>query len=135
MNVRRRTCTPIAAMASALALAVAPVAAQQTLSLAFSWAGTAACAPGPPAFRVGDVPAGTAALRFTMHDEQAPDYPHGGGTVRWTGNHVIPAGAFRYRGPCPPQGARHLYRWTVEALSGSGQVLATGSAERPFPPG
>src|SRR5690242_19709911 len=94
------------------------------LEIQFSWAGIAPCSAAPPAFRIRNVPPGTESLRFTMRDLQAPDYPHGGGRVRWSGNPAIAAGAFRYNGPCPPPGTRHVYRWTVQALAASGRVLS-----------
>lgn len=111
-----------------------PAADPAVLGLAFSWHGVPRCTQAPPAFRVTGVPPGTATLRFRMHDLQKPDYPHGGGTVPWRGDPNIPAGAFRYHGPCPPPGATHQYRWTVQALSASDHVLGEGSRTEPFPP-
>jgi phosphatidylethanolamine-binding protein (PEBP) family uncharacterized protein len=66
-----------------------------------------------------------------MTDLDVPDYPHGGGTVAYTGSGGLPYGAFRYRGPCPP--SPHVYRMTAEALDGSGKVLATATAKKRFP--
>ncbi len=100
----------------------------------FSWQGVPACTHQPPAFGLRDVPPGTTALRFSMQDLQAPNYPHGGGMVRYTGSSAIPAGAFAYNGPCPPPGAHHTYRWTVQALSSGGRVLAQTAVEHQFPP-
>lgn len=104
------------------------------IGLSFSWAGTGRCFdPQPPAFRLSEVPAGTRILRFQMTDLDAPHFMHGGGDVAWSGQAVIPRGAFTYRGPCPP-GGQHRYRWTVTALGAGGAALGSGSATQPFPP-
>jgi phosphatidylethanolamine-binding protein (PEBP) family uncharacterized protein len=103
------------------------------MGLNFSWSGTTACSGRSPAFTVSSVPKGTSKLRFNMVDLDVPNYPHGGGTVAYTGGGSIPAGAFGYTGPCPPSG-RHNYRWTVQALDDSGKTLATATATKPFPP-
>jgi hypothetical protein len=115
-------------------LLFAPPATAAGLQAQFTWQGAPACSHTPPAFTVRDVPPRTAALRFTMHDLQVPAYPHGGGTVRYTGSPDIPPGAFDYNGPCPPPGSRHQYRWTVEALDAAGRVLARTAVTHAFPP-
>ncbi len=103
-----------------------------TLGVDFSWAETSGCfAPESPAFTVSNVPKGTEYLRFEMTDLDAPDFEHGGGTVRYSGPEV-PRGAFRYKGPCPPSGA-HNYRWDVTALDASrSKVLGRGSKALPY---
>ena len=68
-----------------------------------------------------------------MTDLNMPTFHHGGSTVAYTGN-VVTRGAVAYTGPCPPQGERHNYRWTVQALDPGGKVLGKGSAEAMFPP-
>ena len=68
-----------------------------------------------------------------MTDLNMPTFHHGGSTVAYTGN-VVNRGAVTYTGPCPPQGERHTYRWTVQALDPGGKVLGKGSAEAMFPP-
>lgn len=109
-----------------------------TVSLSFSWGKTPPCGTGSPsvvaspAFKVGGVPKGTKTLRFLMTDLDARGYHHGGGSAPYAGKSSVPAGAFRYKGPCPPSGA-HTYQWSVEALDAGGRVLATGSARRRFP--
>lgn len=113
-------------------LSPAPVAA---MSLEFSWDGYARCTTGSPAFRLGDVPTGTAQLSFKMVDLKVPSYPHGGGRVAYQdGTTMIGAGAIAAQGPCPPEGERHDYQWTVQALDGTGKVLASATAVRKFPP-
>ena len=130
--MRRRVCL-------AAVLALAPIAAgsaqPQRFAVDFTWAGTQSCfEPQSPPFILSSVPPGTTQLRFLMQDLDAPDYPHGGGTIAYSGQSSVPRGAFSYRGPCPPRG-RHRYRWTVEAFDAAGRTLATAVAVRPFPPG
>jgi len=117
-----------------LALAILAIASPAfAMSASFSWNGIAACSGPSPAFTVSGAPAGTASLRFAMRDQNVPDYNHGGGTVSFAGGKVA-QGAISYRGPCPPGGQTHLYIWTIEALDGSGKVLATTTAQGKFPP-
>ena len=102
------------------------------MSMSFTWGPTKQCfdSKSPPITLKG-VPKGTAKLRFRMIDADAPNYPHGGGTVSWTGKGSLPYGAFRYKGPCPPR--PHTYQFTAEALDKSGKVLATARARKRFP--
>ena len=103
------------------------------LSVAFEWSSADKCATSSPAFTVSGVPEGTAKLKFKMTDLDVPSYNHGGGTVAFNGDQ-IPAGAFTYKGPCPPSGS-HDYQWKVEALNAAGDtILGRGEATRPFPP-
>lgn len=105
-----------------------------TLSVDFSWSGIPACSSRPPAFAIGNIPAGTKTLAFNLTDLNVPTFHHGGGTVAYTGNGDIPAGAFTYTGPCPPSGS-HEYRWDVRAINAAGDtILGEGSATKPFPP-
>jgi phosphatidylethanolamine-binding protein (PEBP) family uncharacterized protein len=115
---------------AAIALGPSPAFA---MSASFSWAGVAACSGPSPAFTVTGAPAGTANLRFVMHDQNVPDFNHGGGTVPLAGGKVA-QGAISYRGPCPPGGETHVYVWTIEALDASGKVLATTTTQGRFPP-
>jgi len=103
------------------------------ISLHFSWNGIPACASTSPMFELGGVPADTKLLNFTMTDLDVPTFHHGGSSVLYTGN-VVKQGAITYTGPCPPQGQRHTYRWTVQALDAAGKVLGKGTAEAKFPP-
>lgn len=122
----------VAAAALAGAIATAPaLAAGMTVS--FDWGPTKKCFdPKSPPFRVSGVPAGTKTLTFTMVDRDAVDFHHGGGKVAYAGQNQIPYGAFRYKGPCPPQGS-HTYAWTVKALDAGGKILATENVEKRFP--
>jgi len=107
-------------------------AAASAMGLAFAWGPTQKCFdPKSPPMTVSAVPSGAKKLRVHMTDLDAPDYPHGGGTVAYNGNGKLAYGAFHYRGPCPP--SPHTYRMTVEALDGSGKVLATATARKRFP--
>ncbi len=111
-----------------------PHAQPSTFAVDFSWEGTASCFdPKSPPFSLTGVPAGTKTLKFAMTDLDAPTYPHGGGTVAYSGQNQIGRGAFSYQGPCPPQG-QHSYRWTVEARDGSGKTLASATVTKKFPP-
>jgi phosphatidylethanolamine-binding protein (PEBP) family uncharacterized protein len=115
------------------ALAALPSAAT-AMSVKFSWAGYRACSSRSPAFSVSDVPAETARLTFKIVDKDVPTYPHGGGTVAYGGKGEIPAGAFSYKGPCPPSGERHAYEWSVQALDRDGKAIGSATAAEPFPP-
>lgn len=91
---------------------------------------------GTPAFQVANVPKGTTTLSFKMVDRQAPGYPHGGGSVAYSGQASIPCGALSggtYAPPSPPPPQVHDYEWTVTALNSSGNPLAIGQAVKKFP--
>lgn len=103
-------------------------------SIDFTWEGTAACFdPRSPPFALSGVPAGTKQLYLMMKDLDAPTFPHGGGTVAYTGQNQIGRGAFSYKGPCPPSG-QHTYQWTVVAQDGTGRILSTAIVAKKFPP-
>ncbi len=101
------------------------------LNVAFTW-----CS-GSPTFSVGNVPAATKTLNFRMIDQQAQGYPHGGGSVAFTGkgSAQIPCGSLNgtYQGPSPPPPQMHEYEWTVTALDAGGTAIAIGRAKRKFP--
>ncbi len=122
------------ASAALIAVLAAWPSVAPAMSLKFSWAGFAACSAGSPAFSLADVPNGTTRLAFRMIDRQVPGYPHGGGTVAYTGANEIAAGAFTFKGPCPPAGEHHVYRWSVRALDRAGRTIGEASAEARFPP-
>lgn len=104
------------------------------LGVSFDWEGTSACSSKSPAFVISNIPAETASLRFKMVDLDVPTYNHGGGTVEYSGGNGIPAGAFSYKGPCPPSGS-HDYRFTVTALNADGSlILGKGQETQAFPP-
>ncbi|HYB08401.1 MAG TPA: phospholipid-binding protein [Alphaproteobacteria bacterium] len=100
----------------------------------FTWEGTASCFdPQSPPFTLSGVPDGTKSLNFEMKDLDAPNYPHGGGTLPYSGQSEVKRGAFSYRGPCPPSG-QHSYQWTIKALDDSGNALAVAHVMKKFPP-
>jgi phosphatidylethanolamine-binding protein (PEBP) family uncharacterized protein len=103
-----------------------------TLEVDFTWLSKHKCSGYSPAFKITGIPDGTKFLKFNMTDLNYRSYPHGGGTVEYTGTGDIPEGAFRYRGPCPP--SQHRYEFEVKALDASETVLGIGKAMRPFPP-
>jgi len=118
--------------ACCFAVTVGLSSAAFAMGLNFDWGPTRKCFdPKSPPMTISDVPAGTRKLRIGMKDLDAPDYPHGGGTVAYSGNGKLSYGAFRYRGPCPP--SQHTYRMTAEALDGAGKVLATATTKKRFP--
>jgi hypothetical protein len=132
----RRMLQRILAISAALMLIYGGALQAQSSSFAvdFSWEGTASCFdPKSPPFSVSGAPAGTKTLKFAMKDLDAPDYPHGGGTVAYSGQNQIGRGAFSYQGPCPPQG-QHNYQWTVEAQDGNGKTLSAATVTKRFPP-
>ena len=128
-----RMTRPVAAIALSLLGASPALAEAAKFGVDFSWSGTSSCFdPSSPPFTLSGVPAGTKRLVFAMKDLDAPGFPHGGGSVPYSGQSQIPRGTFAYKGPCPPQG-QHTYQWTVEAQDGSGKTLATATAARKFP--
>ncbi|RWM26441.1 MAG: phospholipid-binding protein [Mesorhizobium sp.] len=102
------------------------------MTASFDWGPTKKCFdPKSPPIKVSNVPQGTSTLDIRMTDQNAPDFNHGGGKVAYEGQSQLPYGAFRYKGPCPPDGT-HFYRITVKALDSSGKSLSTASATQPF---
>ncbi len=131
----------LARLATAVALVVGSALPAAAFELSFAWGATPACSGGRPAvvaspeFRLANVPPGTRVIVFEMIDLAAPDFRHGGGTVAYAGDDLVPAGAFRYLGPCPPAGP-HRYRWTATARDRGttfGRTLGEASASRSFP--
>jgi phosphatidylethanolamine-binding protein (PEBP) family uncharacterized protein len=124
-----------AILASTIALGTAASA----FEIAFTWEGLALCTSGKPntvpnpRFDLKDVPEGTRFIRFKLVDTDVPDFNHGGGVVAFDGQSVIEPGAFKYKSPCPPDGA-HTYKWTATAQSEkSGGKLGAASASRAYP--
>lgn len=107
-------------------------AMKASLKASFSWAGIPACEKISPAFTISGAPPETKSLRFTLHDNDAPRFHHGGNKVAYAGG-AVPQGAISYIGPCPPAGEVHHYVWTVEALDARGHVLARTTAAGEFP--
>ncbi len=118
---------------AALVLCLAQIAGASgafAFAAAFTW-----CPEGSPNFQLTDVPAGTVNVQFAMTDLDRPGFRHGGGTVGYRGQPVVPCGAFStgFIGPSPPQGEVHTYEFAIEALGVNGAVLATTVVRRKFP--
>lgn len=107
--------------------------------IAFDWSGLKSCTSGnpgtvaSPAFTLSNVPEGTAFIRFRLVDRDVPDFNHGGGVVAWSGSDAVPAGAFKYKQPCPPNG-QHTYEWQATAQTKkNGGKLGVAKAQREYP--
>jgi len=110
----------------------APNAFAADLNVSFDWGPTKKCLdPKSPPIKVSGVPQGTTTLDIKMIDRNATSFNHGGGKVAYKGQAQLPYGAFKYKGPCPPEGT-HNYKITVTALDAAGKKLASGSASQPF---
>ena len=125
------------AMIAAAAISFAVPAS--AFEIAFTWDGLKSCTSGSPntvanpRFVLTDVPEGTKFIRFKLVDTNVRDFDHGGGVVAYSGQDVIEPGAFKYKSPCPPNGA-HKYEWTATAQSKkSGGKLGTAKASRTYP--
>ncbi len=108
--------------------AILAASSASAMTASFRW-----CS-GSPEFQVGNVPKGTAKLDLRMLDVSI-GYPHGGGTVAYSGQKTIACGAMNatFTGPSPPAGTVHTYEWTIRALDASGNVLDQTKVSRPFP--
>lgn len=118
-------------------LILSATTAMAEFSVTFEWGDIPLCTTGrpntvgSPRFEVKGVPAGTTSISFKLKDLDAPNYNHGGGKVKIGSDGVIPAGAFKYKSPCPPSG-KHVYEWRASARKGS-KVLARAAARRKYP--
>lgn len=89
---------------------------------------------GSPEFKISGAPKATASLNLQMQDLDFPSYDHAGGVVPFAP--LIKCGALSsspYRGPSPPPGSVHTYRWTIEAQDASGKVLEKIVVDKKFP--
>jgi hypothetical protein len=123
--------TPLGFAALALCLAqIFGASGAMAFSAAFTW-----CPEGSPNFQLSDMPPGTVNVQFVMTDLDRPGFHHGGGTVGYRGQPVVPCGAFSsgFIGPSPPQGEVHTYEFSIKALGINGVVLATTAVRRKFP--
>lgn len=112
-------------------------AALADFTISFEWGDIPSChtgrpnTVGSPAFVLKGVPAGTTKIQFRLKDLNAPNYNHGGGTVKVGRDGQLPFGVFKYKSPCPPGGV-HTYEWTATAKSGN-KTLARAKARRKYP--
>jgi hypothetical protein len=107
----------------------------QPMTVRFEWRGNAGYVNSPsPEIHVSNVPPRTAFLQVRMRD-QNNNRNHGGGTLVYNGNNVIPVGALgQYEGPHLSGGKVHTYMITVTALNATKSViLGEGSASRRYP--
>jgi phosphatidylethanolamine-binding protein (PEBP) family uncharacterized protein len=119
-----------AALVFFFVLLLLPAQASAKMSISFEWGPTKSCFDSnSPPIRLSGVPAGTVKLDIRMVDLNARSYNLGGGRVDDTGQSELPYGAFRYKGPCPPE--THTYEFTVKALDAAGKTLDT--ARRALP--
>jgi phosphatidylethanolamine-binding protein (PEBP) family uncharacterized protein len=128
-SIRRLAAPGIAAVVLLLAQILGASGAF-AFSASFAW-----CPDGSPNFQLSDVPPGTVNLQFAMMDLDRPGFRHGGGTVGYRGQPMVPCGAFStgFIGPSPPQGEVHTYEFTIHALGTDGILLATTMVRRKFP--
>lgn len=90
--------------------------------------------PGSPEFKISGAPKEASKLNLQMSDLDYPSYDHAGGVVPFAA--LVKCGALSsspYRGPSPPAGQVHTYRWTIEALDASGKVLTKIVVDKKFP--
>ncbi|WP_417720353.1 hypothetical protein [Salipiger sp.] len=119
------------------ALALQTGAAQAEFSISFAWGDIPRCTSGrpgtvpSPAFAIRDLPAGTTSVEFRLKDINVPTFNHGGGKLKVSRAGQLPAGAFKYKSPCPPNGA-HVYEWTATARAGN-KVVGKATARRNYP--
>lgn len=111
----------------------------EAFEINFDWKGLKLCTSGNPnrvnnpAFTLKNVPDGTKYIRFKMIDKDVPQYNHGGGVVKYTGQKVIQPGAFKYKSPCPPNG-KHTYQWqAIAQTKKSGGKIAVTARDRQYP--
>ncbi|CUH51057.1 YbhB/YbcL family Raf kinase inhibitor-like protein [Shimia marina] len=115
----------------------APVSAE--FRLAFKgWGDIPSCTSGRPnvvgnpEFSLTGVPSGTTTIQFKIKDLDVPNYNHGGSKkLKINTDGQVAAGTFKYKSPCPPNGA-HTYQWTATARKG-GKILARATAARKYP--
>ena len=106
--------------------------------MSFEWGDIPRCTTGNPntvgnpVFKLAGVPAGTTSIQFKLKDRDVPGYDHGGSKrLGISGDGTVPAGIFKYKSPCPPNGV-HTYEWTATARNGN-QVIGQAVAQRKYP--
>ena len=119
---------------------VSPVMADE-FSISFEWGDIPLCTTGNPNrvqnpwFVLSNIPEGTKFITFKLKDLDAPNYDHGGGTIKYSGNNNIEPGAFKYKSPCPPSGS-HRYQWSAKAKEKKGmfsRAIGTAKAMKKYP--
>lgn len=124
----------IAALAATVLLATPAMA---DFNISFEWGDIPICTSGrpntvdSPAFVLSGVPDGTTEIQFKLVDLDVPGFNHGGGRVKVGQNGRLPIGVFKYKSPCPPNGA-HTYEWRATAKAGR-KTVAEARAQRQYP--
>lgn len=127
----------IAILAVLLGIGISFPAMAGAFSFTFEWGDIPGCDDGytfagkSPVFTFSNVPEGTKQISLAMEDLDV-NYDHEGGVVKYTGEKIIPFGAFEYLVPCPPGGS-HMYEWTAYAENANGDTLATARSKRRYP--
>lgn len=122
---------------AALAVLLPGTAFAADYSLSFAWGDIPSCSSGnpytvgSPEFVVKNLPAGTTTVVLKLKDLDAPNYNHGGARLKMSQSGTIPAGVFKYKSPCPPNGV-HTYEWSATAKAGS-KTLGVAKARRDYP--
>ena len=112
-----------------------PTQDQDSMQVEFTWTTADECSEVSPEIRVTGIPGATETLKVSLTDLDSPDFPHGGGTVRYDGSNIIPAGALNeYFGPCPPFDDQHNYSINVDAIDESGAIVGSGEKTMPCCP-
>ena len=117
---------------------LAPSAHAEDFSFTFNWGDIPSCTTGypnrvaNPIFELKNVPEGAAEIRFSLSDNDAPGFNHGGGSADYKGENTIQPGAFKYQSPCPPSG-RHTYEWSARVRDADGDTLARAKSSQKDP--
>lgn len=126
-------------MIIALSMLAAGIVQAQELTVDWVWLKSHYCDNTSPEFQIGNVPAGTKSLKFTMNDLDFQNKDHGGGSVEFTGadgKMTVSAGVLKqYEGPCPRAHYNnwgHDYLISVKALGADGAELAKGGKKQNF---
>jgi phosphatidylethanolamine-binding protein (PEBP) family uncharacterized protein len=119
-------------LATALAIGmslVANMAHASDFKVSFEW-----CSETPE-FQLMNVPKGTSKLVFEMTDLWVQSFQHGGGSIEYKSQKVIPCGALKgsYSPPSPPYPQVHDYEWEIKALDKDGNTLAYTKTKKKFP--
>ena len=98
-------------------------------SISYKW-----CS-GSPEIKLNNVPKDTATIEFYMVDIFVPAFNHGGGTIKYTNQKIIPCGQFNatFEGPSPPPPQVHDYELTANAKDKDGKILSPAKFVRKFP--
>jgi phosphatidylethanolamine-binding protein (PEBP) family uncharacterized protein len=101
------------------------------LQVDYDWTKANVCTGFSPEIKVSGIPPTTKQLKVSVTDLNYLTYDHGGGTVKYEGSNIIPAGALKdFVGPCPPSDP-HQYSIRVDAIDASGVIIGFGEKTKP----